>query len=483
MSGGTQTEACLEASRAPRRSHDLCRVLLENSRDLMLVHDLGDGSLHVSPALEALLGRDARELRALGIAGLVHPDDVPLVVSAVGQLLRRERALVAQARLQDRWGRWIELEGLGTPVVDESGAPTILLVIVRDITGSRRSFEALAESERSYRLLMEQASDAIVIADAHGTVRSVNRRACVLLGYERRELAGTNLRDLIAAEHSLELDVGQLLAGASSFLVELHLRRKDGELVPVEVSATRLEDERLLAIVRDLRERQRREAAEREFVVNAAHDLRTPLAGIAAALEILESGAKEVPEDRDRFLEDIGRETARLGRLVRALLLLALVQTYQEALQLGPVRLGPLLHDVARGVPSGTIDVVVDCPADLAALSDPDLLERIVSNLLANAVANTEEGRILSSARGLADGRVEIEVADTGSGITPEDQEHVFDRFYRAVERDGEGFGLGLSIVHETVRALRGTLELESAAGVGTTVRVAIPGSPQDEAR
>jgi two-component system sensor histidine kinase SenX3 len=456
---------------------ELDRLLVRHSRDLIALYDLEDRSLRLSPALETQLGVQAARLDGAALEEFVHPDDLARVVGTVAHALRRGESIVARARVRDRNDRWLELEGLAVPVADELGAPATLLVIARDVSDRRWTLEALAESERSYRLLIEEASDAITIADATGRLLLANPGACALLGYERRELLRLGLADLVPAEGELDgLALERLLAGRSE-LAELSLLRRDGEPVRVEISASILADGRVLMIVRDLAQRDRREGAEREFVVNAAHDLRTPLAGITAALEILESGAKELPEDRDRFLEDIGRETGRLSRLVRGLLVLALVQTYQEALQLEPVRLGPLLQDVARSVPGGSAEVVVDCPPDLAALSDPDLLERVVTNLMTNAVASTEAGTISLGARPLPDGAVEIEVADTGLGIATGEQERVFDRFYRAVERDGEGFGLGLSIVRETVRALRGSLDLESTPGVGTTVRVSLPGA------
>jgi signal transduction histidine kinase len=161
-----------------------------------------------------------------------------------------------------------------------------------------------------------------------------------------------------------------------------------------------------------------------------------------------------------------------LRRLVRALLVLARAQTGEEMPALRPVELEPLLEDAARElVPHEGVRVQVSCPPGLTAAADPDLLAQALSNLAANAAAHTDHGRIRLSAAA-RDGFVVIEVSDTGTGIRPEHQRPLFDRFYRGPDRNVEGFGLGLSIVREVVKALGGDVELDSELGRGTTVSI-----------
>ena len=106
-----------------------------------------------------------------------------------------------------------------------------------------------------------------------------------------------------------------------------------------------------ILVVGDVSDRERREQAERDFVTNAAHELGTPVTAIATSLEALQSGAKAIPEERDRFLELIERQTSRLVRLRRALLTLARTQTGQEAIGLQSVELRPLLDASGGGRP------------------------------------------------------------------------------------------------------------------------------------
>ena len=229
-------------------------------------------------------------------------------------------------------------------------------------------------------------------------------------------------------------------------------------------------------VITDISEQERRERAEREFVTNAAHELKTPLAAISGAVEVLQAGAKEIPDDRDVFLAHIERESSRLGRLARALLVLARAQTNQEAPNLMPIELLPLLEDVAAGLPvKDGVEVIVDCEPDLTALTERDLIEQVVANLGENAAKHTEGGSIHLSGRRISSRRVIIEVKDSGPGIPGHEQERVFDRFYRGQESGEEGFGLGLAIVRQSVRALGGTVVVDSSESAGTSVRVTLP--------
>lgn len=230
-----------------------------------------------------------------------------------------------------------------------------------------------------------------------------------------------------------------------------------------------------LLLLQDVTAHERTRRAEQEFAANAAHELRTPIAAIRSALDVLEGGAKEIVEDRDLFLGHIGRETTRLTRLVEALLLLARIQTGQEQPSLEIVDVGPLLEAVAAHLePQDGVAVLVSCPSEVTMLADADLLWQAVWNLAANAVGHTRSGEVRLTGRDLG-GLAEVEVRDTGTGISDEERAHIFDRFFRAHRRSGTGFGLGLPISQEIARALGGTLTLESEPGVGTRVRVHVP--------
>jgi PAS domain S-box-containing protein len=235
-------------------------------------------------------------------------------------------------------------------------------------------------------------------------------------------------------------------------------------------------DGNALVIVQDVTFRERRQRAEQEFVSNAAHELRTPIAAIASTVEVLQRGAKEKPQDRDLFLGHIERETERLSRLASSLLLLARVETGQEAPLLELVDVRRLLDQIGAAVEAKDgVTVEVACEPGVAVLADEDLLRQAVWNLAMNAARHTTAGRIELIGRN-AGALSEIDVVDTGPGIAVDDQARAFDRFYRGGSpRAGEGFGLGLSISRAIARALGGDASLSSEPGLGTRVRLLIP--------
>lgn len=338
----------------------------------------------------------------------------------------------------------------------------------------RESFALLASDRDRLQQLLERLREGVVTVDRDLNVEFANGAAKLAL--EDLDLGeGQQLPDPWP-----ELDLQGLAAGLfreHAQVAQARVTPPDGATYDIVGIPTGDVGESAVLVIRDVSEQERRERAEREFVTNAAHELRTPLAAIASSVEVLQSGAKEIPQDRDRFLEHIERESARLSRLARALLVLARAQTNQERPQLRPVQLLPIFSDVAAGLRvAADVEIVVNCEPEIAALSDPDLVEQTIVNLAANAAKHTEKGSIVLAAREGHGKRVVIEISDTGDGIAPREQDRVFDRFFRGDEPgDSDGFGLGLAIVRQSVRALGGKVSVRSSTDAGTTVEVMLP--------
>jgi len=332
-----------------------------------------------------------------------------------------------------------------------------------------------------HRLVVDNITELVALVDHDGVVLYASTAHEQKLGYAPEELIGGELTTLI---HPDDLGrVGEAFAGCATNggaqLTEFRIRHSDGHWLVLDGGLTAIDaggTELVLVTARDVTERSRRERAEREFVANAAHELLTPLTAMNAAIDVLQCGAKEIPAERDAFLDDLEREVDRLGRLAHALLVLARVQGTDERLSVQSVELCPLLHEVAASLRVGAeVEVDVVCGEALAALAERDLLERALSNLAENAAAHTARGCIVLSARPGVEGCIAIEVRDTGTGMPPDERERAFERFYRAGARGGEGFGLGLAIVRESVRVLNGTVEIDSEPGIGTAVRLSLP--------
>lgn len=212
---------------------------------------------------------------------------------------------------------------------------------------------------------------------------------------------------------------------------------------------------------------------EREFLANAAHELLTPLTGIVTAAFALEAGAKDVPEDRDRFIAHIASYGERLSRTARALLVVARAQSGQQAPRLEALPLRPLLERaVADADPDHESTVALSCAPDIQVFVDRDLAEQAFTNLLANAGRHAGGGGITVSADEVGRREVGIVFADGGGAIAPERLDHLGDRFHTTGGPDGGGFGLGVSIAAQAIELLGGTLTYASSALEGTSARV-----------
>jgi len=317
------------------------------------------------------------------------------------------------------------------------------------------------------RVLM-RLPQGVVLVDSKLLIDYANPAAERLLGVG---LPGDPLPDLWP-DFSLR-DLAASLFGpnppAGGTLVETDHRFFWVEGVPASTGET------AILIVDDVTERERARQSEREFVENAAHELRTPLAAIVSVMDVLESGAKDVPEARDRFLKHIRVHSEKLSRLARSLLVLARLQTGVEQPRLSVVPIRPLLEEIAgRLDPARDVEVSVRSSEQTGAIADRDLLHRALANVAEYSAKHTLTGEIVLEARENGT-TTEIEIRDTGPGMTDEEQARAFHRFYRSSNGSNDGFGLGLAIAEEAVRAIEGTIELESEPGAGTQVRVVVP--------
>jgi two-component system, OmpR family, sensor histidine kinase VicK len=435
-----------------------------------------------APGAGAVITYTARpDLRAeLGIIRNEIPRAALLaaVVGALGGVLIA-MSITARLRRIDAAATAIERGDLATPLRarfgDELGS--LAMTIDRMRQRLRDSFRQLeSERDRLHRLL-EGLHEGVVAIDRDLSVTFANAAARKLLPRPAFEEGAT----LPEPWPSVSLRaLAERLFSSGAAVVQSRVGDETHTYSFVGIPATTGGE--AILVLTDISERERRERAEREFIANAAHELRTPLAAITSSVDVLQEGAKDDPSERDQFLDVIGRQAERLGRLSRALLTLARAQTHQQAVTLERVELRPLLERAAGDLGSHEgVSVRIECPSGLVALAQQDLVEQIVNSLTANAAKHTTAGTIsLSGSR--RNGEVVIEVSDTGSGFDAAARDRVFDRFYR-VRRDepSEGFGLGLAIVRESVRAMGGVIEIDSEAGVGTTVTILL-GSPEERA-
>jgi two-component system phosphate regulon sensor histidine kinase PhoR len=237
---------------------------------------------------------------------------------------------------------------------------------------------------------------------------------------------------------------------------------------------------RLVAVFHDVTALRRGERLRRDFVANASHELRTPIATVRAAAETVLAGADPLAPAVERFVEMIHRQSQRMGQLVEDMLRLSELESSYRP-QARPVEIGPLVEQVvaaARARVGQRLALEQAVTSELRALADPAAVEQILTNLVDNACKYTPDGgRVVVEGR-VADGQVALEVRDTGPGIPREHLPRIFERFYRVDSgraREHGGTGLGLAIVKHLAVANHGQVAVHSELGHGSTFTVRLP--------
>jgi PAS domain S-box-containing protein len=492
-----QNEELLAAQAARDDAYRRYRELFDAGPDGLLVTDENGKILEANAAAAELLELPLPRLRGKVLASFVAPQArrafrrALLAVTHRGERLAesdvrlRRRAgdgpVVVQARLVPfrAGGKTFEVRWALRDVTEQRSIAAELRLLNAELTG--RVAERAEAIERQQALLaevVEQNPLGLAIVDEHEHVLLANDEARRILGtagaptqVEGYRLDGSPYDGDWPALRSLR--AGEVVIGERARVV-----RPDGEDAIVEINSGPIRDAggqvvAAVSVFRDVTLAAERERAEREFVSNAAHELRTPLAAIVGAVEVLQAGAKEDPEERERFLTHLERQCRRLERLTAALLTLARVQTQDEPARLEIVELRPLLEETASILhPGPRVTVEVDCPEDMAVFANRVLLEEALLNLAVNALKFTLRGRIVLAAVESDSGLVSVEVRDTGRGMTAADQKRAVERFYRGDENAAGGFGLGLAIVAAAAEAMGSQLEIESVPRKGTTVRL-----------
>jgi signal transduction histidine kinase len=270
-------------------------------------------------------------------------------------------------------------------------------------------------------------------------------------------------------KRAVVIAVAAFLAGAAAVAVPGHMGADQILLVLLAAAGAALAAALAVRLAMEERSRREIEAARRQLVAAASHDLRTPLASLRLLVESIDDGVA-TGETRDRYLKEIRTHVSVLSDLIDDLFELSRIEAGDISWTMRQIELRELIGDTvaAMRVPAAErgISLAAELPAsELLASANAEKVQRVLFNLIQNAIRHTPaDGSVTVRARSTA-GRVEVEVADNGEGIPAGDGERVFEAFYRGdAARGEEGAGLGLAISRAIVEAHGGRIWFEDGA-------------------
>jgi len=426
---------------------------------------LSAGQLSIVLGLIALAGSGAATVTALTSAR-----QLDAAIDDVGEVLRS--AATGEHDVRVPIGRRRLLQPLGDVVND-----------LQERLAGR--IADLGRNRDQLRTVLDSMVEAVVAIDSEQRTLLVNHSACRLFRFQEAGAIGRPFYELIRSPQLIDLVTRGL---ASDDPVEGECELLGSITRPLAVCVARLPSSGgVVVVITDLSELRRLESVRQEFVANASHELKTPLASITACAETLLDGVDDDADMRRHFLKTIQEQSDRMSRLVHDMLALTRVESQGLARDPHPVDLREIAaicesRHHQNALRKG-ITLRVEPPArPVWALADEEPLEQIIDNLLDNGIKYTNAGGEVVLRWGFDGNSPVVEVEDTGIGIPQSHLARIFERFYRvdkARSRDVGGTGLGLSIVKHMVQAIQGSITVTSRLGKGSTFTVRLkPAEP-----
>jgi two-component system phosphate regulon sensor histidine kinase PhoR len=350
-----------------------------------------------------------------------------------------------------------------------------------------QQLQRIFDDENRFKTVLDNMITGIIMLDADYRISLLNKQAEKMIDYDKKYLLG---QSYTVVKHPLELPIliDQCLQTKTGIREELTIYYPYERIVELNIVPLKMLNNEIcgmMIMIHDISIIRKLEMMRREFVANVSHEIKTPLTALKGFAETLLAGAIDERETARSFLQIIYNEANRLNRLITDILQLSKMESGQYKLQFSAIELKPFFEKVelmmVTQAKQKSILLRLNVPDGLFIEADEDLLMQIMINLVTNAINYTPHGgRVVIRAQ-YADSnldRILFEVSDTGIGIPKQDQERIFERFYRvdkARSRESGGTGLGLSIVKHLVELHQGIITVESQTDTGSTFKIIFP--------
>ena len=356
-----------------------------------------------------------------------------------------------------------------------------------------RTAELRAERER-IQAILDSIGEGVVVTDLKGRVEYMNPAAERITGYTTEEMRGQRCNRWLAEEADLDWlsVIAPALRAGEEWISEAVFQRKDGTRYDAQLVVTPIRDPdgrpiAFVGILEDISHLRELDHLKSQFIADAAHELRTPVTTIKLYVDLLRRGP--LSEKQAEHLRMLAQEADLLAELVEDLLDLSRLERGVARFEPEPLDLNEVVGEVvtrhAKRAAAKGVSLSYKPQPDLPSVTaDRSQIQRAVSNLVTNAINYTPAGGQVVVRTAAGREQVRVIVADTGYGISEEERERIFDRFFRgsAAKKSGEvGSGLGLPIACEIVGLHGGGIEVESEVGEGSTFTLWLPITPGSE--
>lgn len=491
-------------------SEDRFKSIVIRAQDTIFIKDKNRRHIFVNPAMAKMLGVTEEQLLGHTADDFFDEKNAAVVKEVDDRTFRGE--VVEEIRKLERGSRTFYFHTMQAPLSDHEGPVDEIFAIVRDITALKESEHALAVSKEKYKSIVEAIDDAIITGDIDGFIVSWNKSAERIFGYSEKEALGRHVSIIVPENLKDEqMAIGRkTIASGYQGKYEAMRRHKEGHLVPVEVSIDVVRDFEgrvtgLTGILRDISDRKKAEEERKKIEAQLlqaqkmeavgtlaggiAHDFNNILGIILGNVELALSDIIKGTPSHERLSES---RTAclRAKDLIRQILNFS----KKREMEFEPVIMNDIVLEslkfIRASLPS-TISLekkISHLPE--VVMANPTQIHQIVLNLCANALYAMEgrEGTLVVSLDRvsvpqpdqklpptiLAGDYMRLSIQDSGSGISPEFLDRIFEPYFTTKEA-GKGSGLGLSVVYGIVKNHNGTITVESNPGSGSTFHLYFP--------
>ena len=383
---------------------------------------------------------------------------------------------------------------IGRPVFDSSGEITHVVLAYTDITARRNAEEALLQSltetqEANAKIygILRSASDGMLVSDAEERIVLCNQRVEKMFGLNLTETADRPNLELIPCPKLVGL-IRQAKGSSRDLITEDlkligsgdHERIYQARITPICTADGKHRG--AITFLHDVTQQREIDRMKSDFVSTAAHELRTPLATIIGYSDLLLTGDPDIHKNLEEYLRLIQNKAERLADIVSDLLDISRIES-GEVLQISvsPLRIVTLCQDIAEQFRTQSVRhrFEIEFPKDspIEVIADRFALTQVLENVLSNAVKYSPNGGTIRLQVSPEETFCRLSVSDQGIGMTPDQLEKIYDKFFRADATNTAipGTGLGMTIVRHLVEAQKGMVQVESLSGQGTTVHVCLP--------